>query len=73
MMNCVGCANPFVPPGCLAPVEVLARPVLADPMVRSPLDRAERICHDIGRFGAEAVVVSSLLFTLHASHVLCRH
>jgi hypothetical protein len=47
-------------PEDVAPMEALARSALADPMVGSPVDRAERICHDIGRFGAEAVVVSMI-------------
>ena len=42
------------------PLEALARMALADPMVGSPADRAERICRDIRRFGAEAVVVSRI-------------
>ena len=33
---------------------------LADPMVGSPADRAERICTDIARFRTEALVVSRI-------------
>jgi len=42
------------------PLEALARTALADPMVGSSLDRAERIVEDIQRFGAEAVVISRI-------------
>ena len=49
------------------PMEALARSVLADPMVGSPVDRAERICHDIRVFGAEAVVVSSIPGASHCA------
>jgi len=45
-------------PENVSPLEALARMALADPMVGSPLDRAERICADIVRYGAEAVIVS---------------
>ena len=55
-----------IPEG-IAPMEALARAALADPMVGSPVDRAERICHDIGRFGAEAVVVSSIPGASHCA------
>jgi hypothetical protein len=41
-------------------MEALARTALADPMVGSPVDRAERICADVRRFGAEAVVISRI-------------
>ncbi|HUT92927.1 MAG TPA: 2-hydroxyacyl-CoA dehydratase family protein, partial [Thermoguttaceae bacterium] len=51
----------------IAPMEALARSALADPMVGSPVDRAERICHDIERFGAEAVVVSSIPGASHCA------
>ena len=55
-----------IPEG-IAPMEALARSALADPMVGSPVDRAERICHDIQRFGAEAVVVSSIPGASHCA------
>lgn len=55
-----------IPEG-IAPMEALARAALADPMAGSPVDRAERICHDIGRFGAEAVVVSSIPGASHCA------
>jgi hypothetical protein len=41
-------------------MEALARMALADPMVGPPTDRAERICRDARRFGAEAVVISRI-------------
>jgi benzoyl-CoA reductase/2-hydroxyglutaryl-CoA dehydratase subunit BcrC/BadD/HgdB len=44
----------------LPPLEALARTALADPMVGSATDRAERICADIGRFQAEALVISRI-------------
>ncbi len=44
----------------LPPIDALARTALADPMVGSPADRADRICADICRFGAEAVVISRI-------------
>ena len=47
-------------PEDLPPMEALARMALADPMVGSPADRAERICRDAQRFGAEAVVISRI-------------
>lgn len=47
-------------PTDIEPMEALARMALADPMVGSPVDRAERICRDVGRFGAEAVVISRI-------------
>ena len=54
-------------PEDVAPMEALARSALADPMVGSPVDRAGRICHDIQRFGAEAVVVSSIPGASHCA------
>ena len=47
-------------PADIPPMEALARMALADPMVGSPADRAGRICADLGRFGAEAVVISRI-------------
>ncbi len=48
-------------------MEALARCALADPMVGSPGDRAERICRDAIRFGAEAVVVSRIPGASHCA------
>jgi benzoyl-CoA reductase/2-hydroxyglutaryl-CoA dehydratase subunit BcrC/BadD/HgdB len=51
----------------LPPMEALARIALADPMVGSSIDRAERICADAVRFGAEAVVVSRIPGASHCA------
>jgi hypothetical protein len=40
---------------------------LADPMVGSSFDRAERICHDVRRFDAEAVVISRIPGASHCA------
>ena len=47
-------------PEDLPPLEALARCALADPMVGSPADRAERICREASDFGAQAVVISRI-------------
>jgi len=47
-------------PEDLPPLEALAQMALADPMAGSSIDRAERICADISRFGAEAVLISRI-------------
>ncbi|RKY09082.1 MAG: hypothetical protein DRP66_03120 [Planctomycetota bacterium] len=49
------------------PMEALARAALADPMVGSAQDRAERIGADIVRFGAEAVIVSRIPGASHCT------
>ena len=54
-------------PTDLPPLEALARMALADPMVGSAADRAERICADIRRFGAEAVVISRIPGASHCA------
>ncbi len=54
-------------PEDLPPLEALARVALADPMVGSPADRAERICTDIARFRAEALVVSRIPGASHCA------
>ena len=54
-------------PTDLPPLEALARMALADPMVGSAVDRAERICADIRRFGAEAVVISRIPGASHCA------
>jgi benzoyl-CoA reductase/2-hydroxyglutaryl-CoA dehydratase subunit BcrC/BadD/HgdB len=54
-------------PEDLPPMEALARMALADPMVGSPADRALRICADIRRFGAEAVVISRIPGASHCA------
>ncbi len=47
-------------PEDLPPLEALARCALADPMVGPPQDRSQRICREIRRFGAQAVVISRI-------------
>jgi benzoyl-CoA reductase/2-hydroxyglutaryl-CoA dehydratase subunit BcrC/BadD/HgdB len=54
-------------PEDIAPIEALARMALADPMVGPVSDRAARICADIQRFGAEAVVVSRIPGASHCA------
>jgi len=49
------------------PLEALARCALADPMVGSPVDRAERICREASDFGARAVVVSRIPGASHCA------
>ncbi|MBN1362800.1 MAG: 2-hydroxyacyl-CoA dehydratase [Sedimentisphaerales bacterium] len=49
------------------PMEALAATALADPMAGSSRQRAERICRDIGEFGAEAVVVSRIPGASHCA------
>ena len=41
-------------------MDALARMALADPMVGSSADRASRICSEMRRFDAEAVVISRI-------------
>jgi benzoyl-CoA reductase/2-hydroxyglutaryl-CoA dehydratase subunit BcrC/BadD/HgdB len=54
-------------PRNLPPMEALARMALADPMVGSPIDRAERICADARRFGTEAMVISRIPGASHCA------
>jgi hypothetical protein len=54
-------------PLTVPPMEALARMALADPMVGSARDRAARIVTDIGRFGAEAVVISRIPGASHCA------
>ncbi len=54
-------------PEDVEPMEALARSALADPMAGSPIDRAERVCRDAGRFGAEAVIVSRIPGASHCA------
>ncbi|MDD4870213.1 MAG: 2-hydroxyacyl-CoA dehydratase family protein [Kiritimatiellae bacterium] len=49
------------------PMNALARMALADPMVGSTGDRAQRICNDIGLFGSEAVIVSRIPGASHCA------
>jgi benzoyl-CoA reductase/2-hydroxyglutaryl-CoA dehydratase subunit BcrC/BadD/HgdB len=54
-------------PTDLPPMEALARMALADPMVGSGRDRAERICSDIDQFGAEALILSKIPGASHCA------
>ncbi len=54
-------------PEDLPPMEALARMALADPMVGSSADRATRICAEIRRFGAEAVLISRIPGASHCA------
>jgi len=54
-------------PEDLPPLEALARTALADPMVGSTADRAERIVADCRAFGAEAAVVSRIPGASHCA------
>jgi benzoyl-CoA reductase/2-hydroxyglutaryl-CoA dehydratase subunit BcrC/BadD/HgdB len=54
-------------PEDLPPLAALARMALADPMVGSAADRAERITRDIRSFGAEAVIVSRIPGASHCA------
>lgn len=54
-------------PEDLPPLEALAQMALADPMAGSSVDRAERICADISRFGAEAVLISRIPGASHCA------
>ena len=54
-------------PSDIDPMEALARSALADPMVGSLPDRADRICRDITQFGSEALLVSRIPGASHCS------
>jgi benzoyl-CoA reductase/2-hydroxyglutaryl-CoA dehydratase subunit BcrC/BadD/HgdB len=54
-------------PENVPPLEALARMALADPMVGSGIDRAELICRNIKRFGAEAVIISRIPSASHCA------
>jgi len=54
-------------PTDVGPAEALARTALGDPMVGPAADRAERVCRDIRRFAAEAVVVSRIPGASHCA------
>jgi benzoyl-CoA reductase/2-hydroxyglutaryl-CoA dehydratase subunit BcrC/BadD/HgdB len=54
-------------PENIPPLEALARSALADPMAGSSIDRAERICSDVPRFGAEAVLISRIPGASHCA------
>lgn len=54
-------------PEDLPPMEALARMALADPMVGTTGDRAERICRDAVAFGSEAVLISRIPGASHCA------
>jgi benzoyl-CoA reductase/2-hydroxyglutaryl-CoA dehydratase subunit BcrC/BadD/HgdB len=54
-------------PEDLPPLEALARTTLADPMVGSAIDRAERICRDMQNFCAEALLISRIPGASHCA------
>ena len=54
-------------PEDVAPWEALARSALADPMVGSPADRADRVCRDMMAFGAEALIISRIPGASHCA------
>ena len=54
-------------PTDIEPTEALAQMALADPMTGLSSDRAARICDDIGKFGAEAVVISRISGASHCA------
>jgi len=54
-------------PEDLPPMDALAMMALADPMVGSASDRAERICHDASQLGAEAVLISRIPGASHCA------
>ena len=54
-------------PTDIPPLEALARTALADPMVGSPIDRAQRIIADIRQFSAGGVVISRIPGASHCA------
>ena len=54
-------------PEDIPPLEALAQMALADPMAGSSIDRAQRICDDIVRYGSEAVLVSRIPGASHCA------
>jgi len=54
-------------PQDIPPMDALGRMALADPMVGPAGDRALRICREIERFGAEAVVISRIPGASHCA------
>ena len=54
-------------PEDVAPMKALAQMALADPMAGPSADRAERICSDICKFGAEAVLISRIPGASHCA------
>ncbi|MBN1588286.1 MAG: 2-hydroxyacyl-CoA dehydratase [Pirellulales bacterium] len=54
-------------PEDMPPLEALARMALADPMVGSSAERADRIAREAARFDAEAVIVSRISGASHCA------
>jgi benzoyl-CoA reductase/2-hydroxyglutaryl-CoA dehydratase subunit BcrC/BadD/HgdB len=54
-------------PEDLEPMEALARMALADPMVGSSADRADRVCREIRQWGAQGVVISRIPGASHCA------
>ncbi|MFZ1934326.1 MAG: 2-hydroxyacyl-CoA dehydratase family protein [Thermoguttaceae bacterium] len=54
-------------PTDLPPLEALARMALADPMVGSAVERANRICAEVRRFGTRGVVISRIPGASHCA------
>ena len=54
-------------PEDIPPLEALAQVALADPMVGSSAERAQRICTDIRKLGSEAVLISRIPGASHCA------
>ncbi len=54
-------------PENLPPMEALARMALADPMAGPAADRAERICRDVVRYNAQAVLICRIPGASHCA------
>jgi benzoyl-CoA reductase/2-hydroxyglutaryl-CoA dehydratase subunit BcrC/BadD/HgdB len=54
-------------PTDVPPMDALAQMALADPMVGSPADRADRICAEAVKFQAEALVISKIPGASHCA------
>ena len=54
-------------PENIPPLDALAQMALADPMAGSSIDRAQRICDDIVRYGSEAVLISRIPGASHCA------
>ncbi|MEN6386124.1 MAG: 2-hydroxyacyl-CoA dehydratase family protein [Phycisphaerales bacterium] len=54
-------------PTNIPPMDALAQIALADPMVGSSLERANRICRDIKKFGSEALIISRIPGASHCA------
>ncbi|MBN1975259.1 MAG: 2-hydroxyacyl-CoA dehydratase [Sedimentisphaerales bacterium] len=54
-------------PENIPPLDALAQMALADPMAGSTIDRAQRICNDIVKYGSEAVLISRIPGASHCA------